>query len=211
MLNPRPLPGLLFVLVREHVGQRQQHKTEGIFTEHCVVIVEGKMQAGVFQASGKLYVSTVAVVSNVLLLPPSLFKYRGTLARTRLSFGVSTVPFSETFPLSCADLCVSRVRFNRHRCRQQQAGLLQKYPQILYGTFRIRSLPGTKLTFPLSKRFSVRCANTGGTGMVSSNPLEGTKVNGPLPKSGIFSTMAPSLIVVRIIGRMELAGETCGL
>lgn len=29
----------------------EQHKTEGIFTEHCVVIVEGKMVAGVFEVS----------------------------------------------------------------------------------------------------------------------------------------------------------------
>lgn len=28
-----------------------QHKTEGIFTEHCVVIVEGKMTAGVFEVN----------------------------------------------------------------------------------------------------------------------------------------------------------------
>lgn len=36
-------PLLLLIL------SRRQHKTEGIFTEHCVVIVEGTMVDGVFQ------------------------------------------------------------------------------------------------------------------------------------------------------------------
>lgn len=54
LLSPLPpLSGLLFIVGREHAGKRRQHKTEGIFTEHCVVIVEGKMQAGVFQVSDK--------------------------------------------------------------------------------------------------------------------------------------------------------------
>ncbi|CAN0186838.1 unnamed protein product [Pylaiella littoralis] len=50
----QPVEGKYFLedtVTRLPLDMSNAHKTEGIFTEHCVVIVEGKMTAGVFEVA----------------------------------------------------------------------------------------------------------------------------------------------------------------